>query len=367
MPHPHDDPRSDAWPPRDCDAVGPPDRQPRRRYEQGLADRTRAAPPDRRPGPEHDPGRHPEPAAERAPHPAEPDPSHPHGRVGRDRDGAAPRSADAARASEAPQSGVEVEPPDFDDETQERIYSYVARHAGASADAVRDALGLGVEAFTYHLEALRQQGYVEERADGLYLTRTVASTERAPGTPTVVVRPARQSDLAGLVAVMREVTDERTHVVAESVAEQVAYEETVRQHTNATTRTFFVATVDDHEPGEQAADAEEPPESDGPQDGIVGWAHLTMPEVGKLSHTAELTVGVLDAYRRLGVGTALLERALDRAAADGRHRVHQSLPATNRAAISFLDAHGWRVEAVRENHYRIDGSFVDEVMMAIEL
>jgi ribosomal protein S18 acetylase RimI-like enzyme len=276
--------------------------------------------------------------------------------------------ADAARAFEAPEVGDGTR--DFEDETQERIYAYVARHGGASADAVRDALGLGVERFTYHLEALRQQGYVEERDDGLHLSRTVAATERAPGTPTVVVRPATQSDLAGLVAVMREVTDERTHVVAESVAEQVAYEETVRRHTSAAARTFLVASVGDRESdgdGDGDGDAAGRRADEAARDGIVGWAHLTMPEVEKLAHTAELTVGVLDAYRRMGVGGALLERALERAAADGRHRVYQSLPATNRAAIGFLDAHGWRVEAVRENHYRIGGAFVDEVMMAIEL
>jgi GNAT superfamily N-acetyltransferase len=157
---------------------------------------------------------------------------------------------------------------------------------------------------------------------------------------------------------MREVTDERSYVVAESVAEQVAYEESVEQHTHASSRRFFVATVD--EDGTDAAGRDL-------GDDVVGWAHLALPEVETVAHTAELTVGVVGPYRRMGVGSALLERALDCAAAQGRHRVSQSLPATNRAAIGFLQTHGWRVEAVRENRYRIDGSLVDEVMLGIVL
>ncbi len=396
--HPHgDDPDRDVQRTRDPDETARSERR-LRRYERGLDDGARDAP-GQRPGPGRDRFRRPERDGEPPPQRADPEPRQPprspapdaRGRDARyargpptperarrrdDRRGRGePRNRQGRRTHEGAAETAGADPssaserPDFDDETQERIYSYVARHGGAKPDAVRDDIDLGEEAFTYHLEVLRRQGYVEEDDDALYLTRAAAAgAERVPGAPEVVVRPARQSDLSGVVAVMREVTDERTYVVAESVAEQVAYEETVERHTSASSRTFFVATVDreaDRAP-EQSSAAGSEDEFD-PRDAIVGWAHLTVPEVEKLSHTAELTVGVVGPYRRMGVGGALVERALEWAAADGRRRVYQSLPATNRVAIGFLEAHGWRVEAVRENHYEIGGSFVDEVMMAIEL
>jgi ribosomal protein S18 acetylase RimI-like enzyme len=47
--------------------------------------------------------------------------------------------------------------------------------------------------------------------------------------------------------------------------------------------------------------------------------------------------------------------------------VYNSLPATNEDAVAFLESHGWTVEAVREDHYEIDGDLVDEVMLARRL
>lgn len=107
---------------------------------------------------------------------------------------------------------------------------------------------------------------------------------------------------------------------------------------------FFVATVDED---------------------VVGWVHLHRPTVEKLSHTARLTLGVLEEYRGQGVGERLLERGLAWGEDRDLERIYQSAPATNERAIEFLEAHGWEVEAVRESHYRIGDEYVDEVMMAV--
>jgi len=80
-----------------------------------------------------------------------------------------------------------------------------------------------------------------------------------------------------------------------------------------------------------------------------------------------LTVGVLSNYRRTGIGSALLERAFDWARDHDFEKLYNSVPATNEAAISFLESHGWETEAVRRDHYRIDGAYVDEVMLAVDL
>lgn len=40
-------------------------------------------------------------------------------------------------------------------------------------------------------------------------------------------------------------------------------------------------------------------------------------------------------------------------------------PAATEDGIAFLEAHGWKIEAVREGHYKFDEGYVDEVMMAV--
>jgi ribosomal protein S18 acetylase RimI-like enzyme len=100
---------------------------------------------------------------------------------------------------------------------------------------------------------------------------------------------------------------------------------------------------------------------------VVGWVHLHVPELEKLHHTAELTVGVLEEYRGHGVGGHLLQRGLEWGGSNGLEKIYQSVPASNEEAIAFLEAHDWYTEAVREDHYRIGGDYVDEVMMAVGL
>ncbi|MGA9399444.1 N-acetyltransferase family protein, partial [Haladaptatus sp.] len=161
-----------------------------------------------------------------------------------------------------------------------------------------------------------------------------------------VIRPARQEDLSGIVGAIRQVAQEGSYIVAETVADEIDHQEALLRHNDLESRMFFVATVGDE---------------------VVGWVHLHAPELDKLSHTAELTVGVLDEYQGHGIGSHLLERGLEWAGANGYEKVYQSAPSTNENAIDFLEAHGWETEAVRKNHYKIDGEYVDEVMMAVKL
>jgi ribosomal protein S18 acetylase RimI-like enzyme len=87
----------------------------------------------------------------------------------------------------------------------------------------------------------------------------------------------------------------------------------------------------------------------------------------KLQNTAQLTVGVREEYRCLGIGSQLLERGLEWANANGYRKVHNSVPTVNDEAIAFLEAHGWHTEGVRTDHYTLDDELVDEVLMGYEL
>ena len=238
-----------------------------------------------------------------------------------------------------------AERPQFDHPDRSSIYEYVERHGSVPPAEVREALGFDERRFGHQIAILRRDGVVEE-VDGqlqIAIDERGESEERTVDDVTVTIRPARQADLTGLVGVIRAVVEDGSYVVAESVADVLDHEEVLLRHNELEARMFFVATVDED---------------------VVGWVHLRAPELEKLRHTAELTLGVLPEYRRSGIGSLIHERGLDWATQNGYEKIYNSVPSTNDQAIEFLEDHGWTSEAVREDHYKLDDEYVDEVMLA---
>jgi len=237
--------------------------------------------------------------------------------------------------------------PEFDHSDREDLYEHVESRGPTEPEAARRALNMGERAFGHHVAILERDGVLEE-VDGLLRVAFEPKAREEFETDEVeyTIRQAREEDLTGLVGAIREAIGGGEYVGAETVADVVDSEGVLLRHNKLELRIFFVACVD----GE-----------------VVGWVHLKHPEIEKLAHTAELTVGVLEEYRGHGIGSHLLERGLEWANAKGLERIYNSVPASNEAAIEFLESRGWAVEAVREDHYKLDGEYLDEVMMATEL
>lgn len=228
------------------------------------------------------------------------------------------------------------------------VYRYVERHGPADPSMVARATDTEPEPFHHHVAMLRRDGLVEETPDGR-LQVAVHPGEAEQFTEAGVsyeIRPARQSDLSGLVGVIQQASEDETSIVAQGFAEQLTYEDTILRQTPTRSRFAFVATV---------------------ADDVVGWAHVEGSETPKLAGTAELTLGVIEEYRRHGIGSHLLQRGVSWAGARGCRKVYQSVPAANETGIAFLETNGWAVEAVREDHYEVGGRLVDEVMLARRL
>lgn len=236
----------------------------------------------------------------------------------------------------------------FDHDDQKRLYNYVERHGECTYDDLEAAMPLSPRGIRHHVAILQRDGFLrvdDEAVTVAFDADVAAETHRSDGIE-VVVRPARQGDLSGLVGAIRQVADDRTYIEAESVADIVDHEEVLLRHNDVEERMFFVATVDE---------------------AVVGWVHLVGSELAKLAHTATLTVGVIDAHQGHGIGGYLLERGLEWAASRGYEKLYNSVPATNNAAIGFLESRGWEREARRADHYQLDEAYVDEVMMAYRL
>lgn len=235
----------------------------------------------------------------------------------------------------------------FENEDRKRIYEYVERNGLVSPEDLREELGIEPEAFRHDISILKRDGYLEEH-DGTLRIDIDAGTEEEFVTVDgqFTIRPARQEDLPAVLGAIRRIVEDGTLVEADTVAEQLDYEDALLRRNDHESRLFFVATVEED---------------------VVGWTHLQAQEIEKLRHTAKCTIGVLPAFRGRGIGSHLLHRSLEWAASEGFETVYQNLPATNRSAIEFLEAHGGTVEATYDAWYKIDDTYVDKVVVAISL
>lgn len=240
-----------------------------------------------------------------------------------------------------------AETPTFEHRDRRDIYEYVERNGALEPDRVRRALNLEPRAFGHHVAILKRNSVLEESDGRLRLAfEAGAEEEYNTGDVAFVIRQAREEDLTGLVGAIRAALGSGEYVQAESVADVVDREGVLLRHNEIESRVFFVATVDNE---------------------VVGWVHLKHRDLAKLSHTAELTLGVLEAYQGYGIGSHLLERGVEWAGSQGFEKLYNSVPSSNERAIAFLESRGFEVEAVRENHYKLNGTYLDEVMMAKQL
>ncbi|ADB59375.1 GCN5-related N-acetyltransferase [Haloterrigena turkmenica DSM 5511] len=238
-----------------------------------------------------------------------------------------------------------LEQRDFETDVQREVYDFVEQNGAVERQQLKAAFSFDADELEETLSTLEDDGFVETE-DGLVRLSIDIGEEKTHTTDDLeyTIRPAEQSDLRGIVGVMRQVAEENDYLVAETIVDLLDHEEVVFRHNDITSRIFFVATVDDD---------------------VVGWVHLQAPNYEKLSHTAELTMGVLEEYRGHGIGSNLLERGLQWATENEYDKVYQSLPATNQDAIRFLENHRWETEAIRKAHYKIDDQYVAEQMMAV--
>ncbi len=64
-----------------------------------------------------------------------------------------------------------------------------------------------------------------------------------------------------------------------------------------------------------------------------------------------ITINVVEAYRRHGLGTLLLAEAERRLAANGASEIALDTAVNNHAAIAFWQKHGYRIRGTRRDYY----------------
>jgi RimJ/RimL family protein N-acetyltransferase len=81
-------------------------------------------------------------------------------------------------------------------------------------------------------------------------------------------------------------------------------------------------------------------------------------------HVADLGLMVAASHRRLGIGRALLERAVAWARDAGVRKLELHVFPWNEPAIRLYEEFGFEREGLRKDHYRRGDDYVDAILMA---
>ena len=101
--------------------------------------------------------------------------------------------------------------------------------------------------------------------------------------------------------------------------------------------------------------------------GIVGRLSIARDHGPQSHHVAELGLMVAVSERRRGIGTALIEEAMDWARRSGITKLELHVFPHNEPAIALYRKLGFSEEGQRRRQYRIGGHYVDAILMALHL
>ncbi len=100
---------------------------------------------------------------------------------------------------------------------------------------------------------------------------------------------------------------------------------------------------------------------------VVGWIDIALDWKTAFSHKGTLGMGVIQEYRRKGVGTRLMARAIKRAKEIGLEKIELEVFESNTGAIELYRKFGFREEGRKMRGSKIDGRYENNLLMGLFL
>jgi RimJ/RimL family protein N-acetyltransferase len=97
---------------------------------------------------------------------------------------------------------------------------------------------------------------------------------------------------------------------------------------------------------------------------VVGWCDIRLDASPVRAHVGTLGMGLLAAYRGKGIGSRLLQLAMQRASERGLERIELSVLHENVAARALYAQFGFQIEGRRVRDWKHDGVYQDSILMA---
>lgn len=213
-----------------------------------------------------------------------------------------------------------------------RVYSHVADHGPLPIAGLQgDLYPYDGRQFQQVLAVLGREGVLDvaqETVDADVDPALLGDPEPASlRGSTLTLRPARGGDFRRLLDLIRSIAGDQQRGALDSVAREIVADGQLHRWDGDTGRVVYVATVDGR---------------------VRGWAHVaTVPGIS--DDHAELAGGIAEGSREEGIGSRLLQYALDSPPTREHCRVFQQIPAGDDDAYQFLRKHGWHVESCGSN------------------
>ena len=86
--------------------------------------------------------------------------------------------------------------------------------------------------------------------------------------------------------------------------------------------------------------------------------------MNRIKHTAYISIGVLQNYRKRGIGKALFVEIENWAKESGVTRLELTVMCHNTSAVALYENIGFEIEGIRRNAMIIDGKYINEYYMA---
>jgi RimJ/RimL family protein N-acetyltransferase len=161
---------------------------------------------------------------------------------------------------------------------------------------------------------------------------------------SVIIREAEVKDAEGIINTINSVGAEKVFIFTERFSHDVEWEQAFIQEHVKEKKDYLLAVA----------------EVNGK---IVGVCYVHQGSSPKDSHVAELGLNVIKSFRKTGIGTAMMIYMIDWAKNRGARKLCLGVFSTNQQAINLYKKFNFRVEGTRKKQYKINGKYVDEVIM----
>jgi RimJ/RimL family protein N-acetyltransferase len=161
----------------------------------------------------------------------------------------------------------------------------------------------------------------------------------------VIVEEAQLSDAKALVDLLSQVSQETDFVVAETILSQEDMEIFLERHLESVNEICLVVRV-----GKELA-------------GVLNVSSTSSPQT---NHIGDIFIAVQEKYWGYGLGSLLMEVALDWAChTPVIRRLELTVQARNSRAVHLYEKFGFKIEATKERGAKTkDGEFLDDYLMS---
>ncbi len=97
---------------------------------------------------------------------------------------------------------------------------------------------------------------------------------------------------------------------------------------------------------------------------VIGVLTLTRESFQKNRHVAFLGIAIRRGFRHQGIGRAMMEMSFEWAREMGIEKICLEVFSTNVNAIELYKKLGFEIEGIRKKQFKIEGNYVDDVLMA---